>query len=71
MGHLLGTQENVYIEHLRSGTARYYKLPAMLMNFEAGLSTKTYDEMTDEGKMTKTFSHRVCFQNYFINCRIF
>ena len=40
MGHQLSTQADIYTEHMRSGTAKYHKLPAMLLCIEAGLSTK-------------------------------
>lgn len=37
------------MEHMRCGTGKFHKLPAMLLNFEARQQTKNYEDMTDEG----------------------
>jgi hypothetical protein len=40
---------------MRTGTAKFFKVPAMLLNFEAGLQTKRYDELKDEGNFSFYF----------------
>lgn len=54
---------------MKTGIAKFHKIPAMLLNFEAGNATKEYDKVTDQGMLKcdliyTLFIHRTYIQMY-------